>query len=334
MYLGAMSCSVDLAGKYRLQGLESLEIKKSVHQIVQTAKLTLPLSIVIRNNEMLERIKLADKVKEGDKITIAIGYDGNNRTEFEGYVRRINPKQPLEFELEDELYLLRKLHLKKSFKKNDVSELLTWLMEELYSKFQIRFKLYDNIPKTQLTNFLIKGANGIEVLQELKDKYLLATFLTTVNGEKVLYCGLTYGLKKERVKHVINRNTISVENLKYNPAGDRTFNVEVINHTPDGKVKKWHFGDKDGDKIQIYVPGIKTEAELKHRAEAEIELFKTGSYKGSFDAFMIPYCEPGDIEDLGDDQFPDRSGTYYIATVTTTFGNGGMRKPEIDFRTQ
>ncbi|MCX6210080.1 MAG: hypothetical protein NTZ59_11455, partial [Bacteroidetes bacterium] len=101
MYLGALSCKIDFADKYTLRGLTDLEIKKSVHTIVNTAKLTLPLSYIIRNKNIKEKVKLIDKIKEGDSINIAIGYDGNNKQCFNGFVKRINPKQPLELELED-----------------------------------------------------------------------------------------------------------------------------------------------------------------------------------------------------------------------------------------
>lgn len=334
MYLGQMTCDIDMADKYRLKGLETIEIKKSVHQLVQTAKLTIPLSVVVRNNEMVESVKLTDKIKEGDKIVVDLGYRGNDKREFEGYIKRINPKQPCEFELEDELYLMRKLFLKKSFKKNDVKDLLNYLMDELYKQFNIRFKLYADIPQVTLVNFLINGDNGIEVLQELKDKYLLTTYLTTINGEKTLYCGLLYGLMKKHVKYVLNRNTISIEDLKYSVGADRTFKVEIVNHTPDGKSKKHEFGDKNGEPLKILVSGNKTEDELKHIADDLIAANKTSGYKGSFETFMFPDCEPGDIAEIADSQFPDRSGNYYIASVTTTFGvNGGVRKPEIEFRT-
>ena len=335
MYLGRTTCEITLAEKYRLKALHEIEIKKSVHQIIQTAKLTLPLNAIMLNNDVPDRIRLADKIKEGDRIVVKLGYDNNNKKEFDGYIRRINPKQPLELELEDQMYLLRKLVLKKSFVKNDVRDILNYLNDELYKKFQVRFKLYDNMPKVTVDNFLINGANGVEVLQELKDKYLLSTYLTEINNETILYCGLVYGLKKKRVKYQVNRNTINIDDLKYNVGEDRTFNVEVVNHLPSGKVIKWEFGDRNGERIKIYVPGNKTEAELKHRAEAEIATYKTNGYKGSFETFMIPHIEPGDIAAMEDLQFPDRSGTYYTATVVTRFGvNGGRRKPEIDIRTQ
>jgi len=333
MYLGKMTCSIKLADKYILPGANSIEIKKSVHQIVQTAKVLIPLSMVMQNNQVVERIKITDKIKEGDKITISFGYNGFNKVEFIGYIKRINQKQPLELECEDEMYLLRRVKMKKSFKKNDIREVLQYVMDETHKQFGIGFKLYDNIPKITVTNLLINGGNGIEVLQELFDKYLTTTYLTTYKGDKILYAGLTYGLKKARVKHVLTRNTINIDSLKYQQAADMAYKCEVTNFRDDGTVRKVTFGDKNGQELKVYAMHTKTDKELEHVAMAEIAKFQNTSYKGSFTTFPFPYCEPGDISDMTDPQFADRKGSYYIGTVTTTFnGSGGRLKPEIDIR--
>ncbi len=337
MYLGRTTCRVIFNDQYALRGLNIIEIKKSVHQIVQTAKILIPLSVVVRNGELLEDIQIIDKIKEGDRLNVEIGYDDKNMLEFAGYIKRINHKQPLELELEDEMYLFRSLFLKKSFPKNDVREVLNYLNDELYKKHKIRFRLYDNIPNLQVKNFMINGANGLAVLQELKEKYLLATFLTTINGVRTLYAGLLYGLKLKTVKYAINRNTVNVDNLKYTLAQDQRYKVEIVNIHPDGKTHKYEFGDKDATETIKPTPiqGNKTKEQLKFIADRLIEERRISGYKGSFETMMFPYCEPGYIAQITDPQFKDRGGRYYIATVTTTFGvNGGKRKPEIDIRIQ
>ena len=333
MYLGRMTCKIRLANKYTLRGVNGIEIKKSVHQIVQTAKVTMALSGVLRNNDLLEKIKLTDKIKEGDAISLAFGYNGENREEFTGYIKRINPKQPLELECEDEMYLLRKIRLKKAFNKKDVREVLQFIVEAVKAEFGVVIKLYEGIPAVQVNNFLINGANGIAVLQELSDKYLLSSFLIKVNGELTLYCGLAYGYKSGRVKHVLNRNTISIDDLKYQMGDDRMFKIEIINNRPDGTVKKYVFGDKKGELTKETLPGVVSEAQAKHYADAILEGLKTASYKGTFETFIFPYAEPGTVSDIIDLQFPARGGAYYIGTVGTSFTvSGGRRKPEIDIR--
>ena len=334
MYLGVMSCRIRIADKYTLRGLENVEIKKSVHQIVQTAKLTIPISYVIRNNEIKERVKIIDKIKEGDTISIDLGYDGNNINEFNGYVKRINHKQPLELELEDELYLFRKLNLKKSFKKNDVKDIIHYLVDECYAKFGIRFEVYNNIPNITITNFIINGASGTSVLQELSDKYFLHTYLTEIGGKRVLYCGLKYAVSNKQIKYVLNKNTITIDDLKFSTAGDETYKVKLKMFKRDGTFFEKEFGDKNGKSLDpVTVNGDFSATNLELMAKAHLQAYSLGGYKGSFKTFMKPRVLVGDTAAITDPQFANRKGSYYVGTVTINFGTGGgTRKPEIDIR--
>lgn len=336
MYL-KQTCNIEFKTQagvtYRLRGLHHYEAKKSVHQIVQTCKITLPLSVLMQNNDLLQRTKLIDKIQEGDKITIYLGYNGNNKKEFEGYIKRINPKMPLELECEDEMYLLRKIRLKRNFQKNDIKEVIAFVLEELEKQQQLRIALYANMPQVTVFNFWMKEANGVTVLQELEDKYMLNSYLTEIDGVKTLYVGLMYGLKKNTVKYAFNQNTINLDDLKYNRPGERTLKIELRHIGRDGKEQKYVFGDPKGENT-ISVPhnGNASYEDLKHHADAIMQQQQSGGYKGSFTTFLIPKVEPADVADCVDDQFASRSGQYYISTVTTTFGNGATRKPELEIR--
>ena len=323
------TCNIEIADKYRLRGLHSCEIKKSVHQLVQSAKIQLPLSVLYRNNQLLKRIKLIDKIKEGDPIKIDLGYDGKNRREFTGYIKRINAKMPVELECEDEMYLLRKVNYKRNFKKNSVKEIIKYLLQGLYDKTGLRLELYSKMPELTVTNFMINNANGIEILQGLKDLYpMFNSYLATIDGKKVLYCGLLYGLHNKRIKYKLNRNTITVNDLKYTEKDQDNHRIKIVNIKPDGTKEEFVFGDAHATEINFYYSGSHTKNELKQLAEAEIVKKVTG-YRGGFEAFLIPNVQPGDIAEITDEQF-NRNGTGYIGTVTTKFGSGARRKPEID----
>jgi hypothetical protein len=338
MYL-KQTCSIEFetkdGTKYRLRGLHSYEDKKSVHQSVQTCKIQLPVSIIMQNKDLpdvVKREKLINKIKEGDKVTVFLGYNGKNVKEFEGYIKRINPKQPLELELEDEMYLLRKIRLKKSFKKADVSEVIQYILDETFKQTGVRFERYAEMPKVDVHNFWMNEANGITVLQELEDKYLLSSFLTEIDGKKTLYCGLMYGLKTNTVKYEFGRNTISIDDLKYNGAGDRTFKVEIRHVDNSGHETKHEYGDAKGEVQKILLEGNWTKEALKHYADGVIQGLQAGGYKGSFTTFLIPRVQPTNVIDAKDPQFVERSATFYCSTVETKFGSGATRKPEIEIR--
>ena len=324
------TCNIELAGMYRLRGLHSVEIKKSVHQIVQSAKLELPLSVMFQNPVLQtdEPVRLLDKIKVGNTIKIDLGYDGNNRTEFTGYIKRINLKQPLELECEDEMYLLRKIIYKTNFKKAQVRDVVKYILAKLNETYNTGIELYDNIPDLTVTNFMLDNVNGIEALQALADTYIIYSYLTTINKKKVLYCGLLYGLKRGDINYHVNKNTISVDDLKYDEKDVGDHYVNITNIKNDGSAYKFSYGNKKDTAFNFQYNGDYTEAQLKYMANAELAKKVTG-YRGTIETFLIPNVEPGNIAVITDEQFK-RNGSGYVGSVTTTFGSGARRKPEID----
>lgn len=312
-----------------MRGLHSCEIKKSIHQIIQTAKIELPLSVVKRNNKMLERIRLIETIKQGDIIKIWLGYNDNNQLEFEGFITRINEKQPLVIECEDDMYLFRKVFYKKNFKKNSIKDVLNYLVDGVNAKFGTEIKLYGKMPELTVTNFMIDNANGIQVLQQLVDTYpIFNSYLTTIGGKKVLYCGLLYGLIRNRVKFELNRNTVSVDDLKYDVSEVQEYYLKLVQIRPDGTKEEHFFGNKKNQERAMYYTGTHSKAELKALADEELKQQVTG-YRGGIQSFLIPNTQPCDIAVVNDKQYK-REGTGYIGTVTTTFGSGARRKNEID----
>lgn len=333
MFLGTTTCRITIADKYILDGVNTIEIKRSVHQSIQTAKVLIPQTVVFRNAEMNQRIKLADQIKEGDKIVLEFGYDDNNSQEFEGYIKRINDDTPLELQCEDELYLLRYCQYKESFKDISLKKLLEFVLNGLQQKFDLKLSLYEKMPEMSFKKFQIKDANGIEILQELKDKYGLSVYLTTINGVKTLYAGLAYTLEQGEVKYSLGRNTIGKGELKYIGTEDKKYKVKIVNFNRDGTKLEFETGDANGESTTLYFYGDNDKEHLKTMAKAELEKFSTKGYKGNFETFLFPYCQPGTIANISDPQFEGREGRYYVGTVTTTFGvSGGRRKPEIDIK--
>jgi hypothetical protein len=85
-------------GAYTVATVDSVTIKKSVEQLVDTAIIVLPGTSI---NKTLE---VEDKIAEGDSVLIKLGYDDNPVTEFIGYVNAIQTDDgTLKIECEDEL---------------------------------------------------------------------------------------------------------------------------------------------------------------------------------------------------------------------------------------
>ncbi|PZP38942.1 MAG: hypothetical protein DI598_20345 [Pseudopedobacter saltans] len=334
MFLGTTTCEIDLANTYRLRAVKEIEIKKSVHQIVQTAKVTLPLSVVIRNQNNLQNIKLTDKIKEGDTIKLSFGYDGNNRTEFVGYIRNINYKIPVVLECEDNMYLFRQTNIDKSWKRDSLKNILNDILNLVYQAQGYRLQLLDSVPDVTVENLICKDQTALWLLQTIIDRYpLFGIFIVDDNGVEKLYCGLLYGRNVGEVNYMLESNC---------KEGDLTYKkdvnpTKVIIETVDkrGRIERTVFGDTHAkNTIKRRIPGEVSELAKKQAAQEELNRKTYEGYRGNINAFLKPYIEPGMIANIGSKQFPDRAGKYYIGTVTTTFGtNGGKRKPQIEFKT-
>lgn len=333
MYLGQMTGEVKLGG-YTLNGFHGVDIKKSIHQIVQTCKLVLPASVLMRNNDKMERVKLADKIKEGDAVSVAFGYDYKNKTEFTGYIKSIDRKIPVEVECEDAMYLFRKTNIKKTFNA-DIKQVLSNICDEVKKAHGLQLKLYSKIPAIQVQNFIVSDKTALWALQQLIDWYPMLS-IRLVND--TLYCGLVYSTEdvSAKVNYAIsggNNNTVSTDELKYNTE-IKTAKVVWEITKEDGKVEKKQFGDSNGEiVINKKIAGKVSDDVLKKMAENEMTQQTYIGFKGSFTTFLMPCCEPGMIANIDDPQF-GRKGNYYIGTVTTTFDTtgGGRRKLEIDIK--
>lgn len=331
MYLGQMTGEVKMGG-YTLKGFHAVEIKKSVHQLIQTAKLTIPASAIMRNNGKKSRVHVAEKIKDGDPISVSFGYNYKNKTEFTGYIRKIDKKIPVVLEIEDAIYLFRKVNIKKTFN-SSLKEVLNFLVAEV-NKAGAGIVLGDNIPTITVKNFIVKDKTALWALQQLKDWYPMLSI--RLIGNK-LHCGMLYSAKADtKVKYAINGpqcNVVSVDQLQYNT---ETQTVKVVWEIkkPNGKIEKKEFGDNNAELvITRKYPGSVNDSILEAASKVEMERATYQGFKGSLVAFLFPEIEPDTIIEIIDPQF-GRHGNYYIGTVVTTFdtNGGGRRKPEIDFK--
>ncbi len=64
-------------------------------------------------------------IKENDKITVLLGYDGKNEKRFEGFVKRVNMSIPVKVECEGYSYLLYNIMFNKTYSSVTVKQLLT-----------------------------------------------------------------------------------------------------------------------------------------------------------------------------------------------------------------
>ena len=309
-------------GNYTFTRCNEVVIEKSTAIVQDTARIKLPLTAVVETKgQPATTIETAQVFKVGDKVEIRLIYKGYyDEVEFRGFVKRINPGQPLEIECEDAIYLLRQKNIKKSWESTTLQQVLA----EIVSGTAIN--LAGNIPGITLKPFGINDVDGAYALQKLVDEFGLRAY---INAEGQLWCGLAFTQSEGKVKYNINgdsTNVVKANDLKWRAKEDIKIKVKAINIRKDNTRTEVELGDEDGGLRTLNFYNISSQAELEKLAKQKLEELKFDGYEGKIETLLIPAAIPGMAAELSDGLFPARSGNYYVESVKTKFGTGGARR--------
>lgn len=303
-------------GSYIFNQVNEIEITKSVEELSDTAVIKLPTRFKVRQNG--EQKFTEDAIKVGDKVTITLGYEGKySGVEFTGFVKKISPKIPLEIHCEDALWVLRRKNITRSWEKTTMKEILTEVVKGT------PVQLADNIPSVNLDKWIIKNANGAQVLESLKKDLLMTAF---INDEGKLYCGLQQLTNVgQTVVYDLNYNLVE-NNLEFKSKEERKIKIKYTYIDKENKRKSIEVGDPDGEQREYNTSVISDLSKLEEMAKAELEKLKYDGFEGDVTSFLIPYATRGMKAKLLDNEHPNREGNYFIKKVVTTFGTGGARR--------
>ncbi|MDY0102831.1 MAG: hypothetical protein RBS07_07805 [Lentimicrobium sp.] len=310
-------CNITI-GSFRMRSVHQVVIKRSIFQVGSTAVIKIPLSAYLRNaSGEVEPIKTNEKFKVGDKVSINLGYDPDLYNEFNGFVSRINPQMPLEIECEDWTWPLRRINIKKSWKKATLSDILQHIAD------LAGFKLLSGLPDVSITNFMANDKTALWVLQELKSKYGMTIYFSLTG---YLYAGLAYTHNLGAVKLVSGKNIVKSNDLKWVNADDVKLKIKAISMERNGSRIEAELGDTDGEIRTLYFYDVHDKEELKRLASSEIEKYKYNGYRGSVNCLLKPFVQPAMSVELSDLNFEDRSGKYYVESTEVAFGTGGGKR--------
>lgn len=303
-------------GSYIFNQVNEIEITKSVEELSDTAVIKLPTRFKVRQNG--EQKFTEDAIKVGDKVTITLGYEGKySGVEFTGFVKKISSKIPLEIHCEDALWVLRRKNITKSWEKTTMKEILTEVVKDT------PVQLADNIDNVPLDKWIIKNANGAQVLESLKKDLLMTAF---INDEGKLYCGLQQLTNVgQTVVYDLNYNLVE-NNLEFKSKEERKIKIKYTYIDKENKRKSIEVGDPDGEQREYNTSVISDLNKLEEMAKAELEKLKYDGFEGDVTSFLIPYATRGMKAKLLDNEHPNREGNYFIKKVVTTFGTGGARR--------
>lgn len=311
-------CNIKI-GKIRFKMVNEVVIKRSIFTIGDTATIKLPLSAYLRNatTGRLTRVKTSEQFKAGDPVVIQLGYNGELGTEFVGYVRRLNLRMPLEIECEDYIHPLRTENINKSWKSSTLGRILTDILAPA------GLNVVEDIPDISITNFICQNQTALWALQKIKDTYGLTIYFT---DEGKLYAGLAYTRSTGRVRFVTGKNVIKTDDLKWVNADDVKLQIKAVSMEPNGSRIEAVLGDTDGEVRTLYFYDVHSKSQLEQLARAEVGKYKYTGYRGAVNCFIRPQALPAMVAVLEDEQFPERSGRYYIETTEVRFSLQGARR--------
>jgi hypothetical protein len=163
-------------GNFELDFVNETEIHSSWKTFTDTATIVLPKRITKAGESIFNGSNAV--IKKGDAVTIELGYFPTLKTVFNGYVSKVENTSPVVIHCEDEMFLLKRDTITKSFKSVDLETLIGEIVGD------VEFNTVD----AEMGQFRITNVTPCQVLEEIKKVYLMDAFVQN----KTLHVGLQY----------------------------------------------------------------------------------------------------------------------------------------------
>lgn len=290
--------------------LSECEVMKSVENLTDTAVIILPEAV------MNEALNFEKKIARGTEVLIEMGYNSVYRTEFKGYVQDIvNSDSSLKIICEDALFLFRTGVPSIEMKPTTMKSVGQYVIDNIDKSYTLDCTYPINYEK-----FTIHQATGFDVLKKLQDETTAQIYFDT--EAKVLHIHPPYVNKGGEVIYSMQKN-IETSSLEFKNKLDYKVEVTVESTDIKGKVHQVTAGTTGGDKVKIRV-GAMDLASMERIANAELLKSNASGYEGSFDAWLEPMVKPTFSARIKDEDYPDKTAWYYVASVTTNLSAAGV----------
>jgi hypothetical protein len=114
MSLLNLTCEISIGSLvFTNNGVNSVEIDSTWKNLTDTCTITLAKRIYV--NKDGKNVRLASVIRIGQKVLVKLGYNGNNKVEFEGFVSGIRAKTPFEIDCQDGMWLLKRKSITGTF---------------------------------------------------------------------------------------------------------------------------------------------------------------------------------------------------------------------------
>lgn len=306
-------------GKNTFPGIHEVTIKRSVNDVAATAVIKLPVTAMLhRSGKAPARIEVAKAIRVGEAVRIRLGYDGDMRDEFVGYVKRLNLKTPLEVECEDAFFLTRSRNVTLSGTKT---------LAAVFAACGLNVARAENLT---LKNFVVSDKSVAWVLMKIKKDYGLSVYF---DFEGRVYAVRHGSIVGDTVRYLMRYNVVNDDKLQYMSKDDMKIYIKAIAFQKDGTKVEAKKGDESGTAKTLYFYGVDSLSELATLAQIELDRYSYDGYQGQITTFLQPFAAPSMIAEVQDRIYRQRSGRYFIESVETSFGmQGARRKIEVGIK--
>lgn len=303
---------ITIADKYRVNAVKNVSIKSTWHDTAETCKIE--LANLAKN--------MNAKIKEGNTVKVELSQaltDSQDRfkTEFQGYISEVKNSIPFTLICQGEDYVWRRAKATSKFYKEIK---ISTLLKELFGDAVV---VSDSLPDITLTKLRINRATPFEVLQKIKQQYFITAYF---KGKKLL-TGRPYLTEKNTptVRYNFEQNIIK-DSLTVKTKSNVKLKVRAISILANGQKLEVETGDSGGAERVLYFRGITDQVRLKELAEIQLEKLKKDTIEGGFETFGIPFARHSYLAQLSSSKHPQKTGTYFIDEVQTTFNTSGFRR--------
>lgn len=298
--------------KYRLALLYSVEIEKSVENLVDTCIITIPEAIL---NKVLN---IENKIQRGTEVIVQLGYNSKLNTEFIGYVKEVkNNNSTLTIECEDSVFQFRKPVQSEELKPTSVSQIAQRIIDQCAAGMNLSCDFDITYEK-----FIIHQANGFDILKKLQEETKANIYIDSQTN--TLHIHPPFIEKSGTIKYSPQINVQSVS-LEYKRAQDRKFEITVKSVSLDGKVNEIKAGQSGGESVVLTV-GPMSDEDMRKIGDAELSKRMSDRFEGTIETWLIPVITPTATAKFEDTDYPEKTGSYYVPTVKTSFSSaGGVR---------
>lgn len=318
-------------------------------------------------------------IMRGDRVVIESGYKyqepsilrtvNDTAVIATGYVTKVYAKTPVEFDIEDNMWLLKQVPMRdRTFTTSDLLEnVLDYIVTTANDMHGVSFTA-NTLTSTKVgTTLIIGNETAAQLINRLKRLY---GFHAYFRGDE-LRCGIFNYIQTDAKRHIFIMNGMrgnvlaQGQELEYQRKEDialsavaySTITADAPGTTKDGQQKKkkqrievlveYRNGQftgqaitnghapqaTEGERRTFFFPEATTTTELITLAQAKLLQYYYTGLKGKFVTFGIPYVRHGDEVQITNPLQPEQDGVYKVKGVEYTGGIEGLRQiVELDYK--